>query len=197
MKKRPWQPPRNEDGKKRLIAEINAHLNALVRAEVRHMEAQIADANRKAASASAEEREEKMRFLGEARWRERSEKQWALEAAERYGELGWLRGLVARELGPEVAAYVNRPKRRRGQKYEKRQEHDAGMIFLPYEDIDLSRRLSCAIEDACRVRDYREQCLDGMRNGPFAGTTAEEIAAKRWGLTKDEVIRRRLKRGRT
>lgn len=82
-----------------------------------------------------------------------------------------------RKMFPKHARFINLPKLKRGEHFK-----DATEVWLQR-----------ALEDVPRIRDIWREYF-GKTNRPRGELTAEEIAARRWHLSSDEVRKRRISR---
>jgi hypothetical protein len=80
---------------------------------------------------------------------------------------------MLRQMYPEIAKYIFAPPLARGKRYRR----------LPTER---ERKLSRAVEDVWHIRGIWQRAYD--RKNRSGDISAEEIAAKRWGVTKEEVL---------
>jgi hypothetical protein len=78
---------------------------------------------------------------------------------------------------PKHARYINLPKLKRGNHFK-----DPTEVWLQR-----------ALEDVPRIRSIWKEHY-GKTNRPQGELTAEEIAARRWNLTQDEIRKRRISR---
>lgn len=83
-----------------------------------------------------------------------------------------------RKLHPRIARFINLPTLGRGEHFKK-------------TNLTRRERLQAAVEEVKRVRAIWEEYYD-RSNSPEGGPTAEQIAAERWGLTEDNIRKRRI-----
>ena len=99
---------------------------------------------------------------------------WPISEA-RHGNIEPLRRRLSK-INPSFADYVNLPRRRRGQRYPKR------------EDPNTIGPLAAAAEDIPRIRAiWREHYR--KRNRPKGQATAEQLAADRWDVEFEDLIK--------
>jgi hypothetical protein len=161
---------------------VNAELDEVIAIEEREFAARIAAYIAKASQSEPLGDDEKARRKdrGLAKTRE-----WQKELAREQAEQGNLEPL--RKQYPELVQFLNRPRRKRGQRFKKK------------PPTDHLRALHCRLEEALSelplIRDFWKKHY-GKTNRPAGQLTAEEIVAERWNLNLAEVNRKRISRKR-
>lgn len=200
-----WVEPRNKEGWKKVYRRINATLDRQVVVEFALLEAEFI---RSQGRFSHSNDDEIMRWL-ETRETVDEKKKRALEAIRQRGDIGPMQEFVCSIGHPEIAPFIKRPKRAgKGDHFKKEEpkptdnvgirlraaDHNVNQWDGGLKDIDPRLRLAAAVADVRRIRELRQQFLDGKRNGKIGGMCPEEIAADRWWLSPGEVRRSRLSR---
>jgi hypothetical protein len=178
----PWLA-RNSRDRERMQTWVNAKLDEAIAVEERKFAAGIAKVGQETTQALAQENDDekaRRKDRGLAKTRE-----WQGELALEQAEQGNLEPL--RKQYPGHAQFINRPRRKRGQRFKKKPPPDH------------LRALHCRLEEALSelplIRDFWKKHY-GKTNRPEGQLTAEEIVAERWNLNLAEVSRKRISRKR-
>ena len=178
----PWIA-RNSRDRERMRTLVNAKLDEAIAIEERKVAADIAKAGYLLSEPLGrldDDEKARRKDRGLAKTRE-----WQKELAREQAEQGNLEPL--RKQYPELVQFLNRPRRKRGQRFKKK------------PPTDHLRALHCRLEEARselpRIRAFWKKHY-GKTNRPKGQLTAEEIVAERWDLDEEEVYRRRISRER-
>jgi hypothetical protein len=217
-----WMPdwnPRGPEGRKKLVAWINERLDAIVGWE---FEAWF-EAEQERAATDPERKEIVLKFLARLHEPTPEDRLRGALDEVKYGNIEPLRKLIRnlllKEIGdradPHMLQEVNRYVRLPAGRSEKAPDADPHELMVQMRRLLAKERrddlisalndplLGEEIPEHLKVKaahaDYKRICSIKQQHtrrkfGAFAGTSAEEMAAERWGVTPGEARRGHVKR---